>query len=119
MASTESARNEILEKRVAGYKVMTYLRDHPVGKIYQFGLEDAIYYAPSPIWGDYFGPGRYSDFASLEPEQLAHKLKERGFSDVLIHTERWPDIATRPGFDEYFSKIYEADAVKLYRIADK
>ena len=38
--------------------VFKYLKQHSNGKIYQFGFEDAIYYAPAPIYGDFFGPWR-------------------------------------------------------------
>jgi hypothetical protein len=117
IAPDSKTREAILEKSVSGYKVLSYLRQHSVGKIYQFGLEDAIYYAPNPIWGDYFGPARYRDFATLAPEQLAQKLTSSGFKELVIHTKRWPNIDSRPNFDHYFFKIYEADSVTLYRVA--
>jgi hypothetical protein len=116
IASDSETREAILEKNVSGYKVLSYLRQHSVGKIYQFGLEDAVYYAPNPIWGDYFGPARYRDFATLPPGQLAQKLAGLGFKELVIHTKRWPDIDSRPNFDRYFAKVYEADSVTLYRI---
>jgi len=119
IAPTDTIRNEILNRKIAGYQLLSHLKQHPVGRIYQFGLENAIYYAPNPIWGDYFGPWRYRDFASLEPARLARALAAHGFDHMLIHTEICPQIAARPGFNDYFEEILNDGKVKLYRIMDK
>jgi hypothetical protein len=118
IAPTDTERNAMLEERITGYRVLTYLRQNPFGMVYQFGLEDAIYYAPSPIWGDQFGPGRHRDFAPLKSDQLSAKLKGLGFSGLLVHTKRWPNIDSKPDFNRHFSLIYEADDVRLYRMVD-
>lgn len=118
IASTQAARETILHEKISGYQVLLYLKQNPIGKTYQLGLEDAVYYGPTPIWGDHFGPGRYRDFTSLKPEQLAMKLKRLGFNSIIIHTTRWPQIDSQPDFSRYFFKIYQYDGVKLYRILE-
>jgi len=116
IASNVAARETILKERISGYPVLSYLRQHPFMKTYQFGLEDAIYYAPNPIWGDHFGPARYNGFASLKPADLAAKFRSLGFDSVIIHTERWPKIVVQPKFGKYFVEVYRKDPVILYRI---
>jgi len=118
IAPSESIRDVILEKKVAGYRLLSDLKQHPVGRIYQFGINEARYYAPSPIWGDYFGPWRYSDFAPLPPDQLANVLTRHGFNHLLVNTGIWPHIASRSGFNDYFEEIRSDGEVKLYRIMD-
>lgn len=109
-------RDAILEKRISGYPVLSYLQKSSFLKTYQFGLEDAIYYSPNPIWGDHFGPSRYNDFAHLNPAELSAKLKSLGFDSVVVHTRRWPKIVVQPEFSTYFEEVYRKDAVILYRI---
>jgi hypothetical protein len=116
VAANSSIKEEILQKNISGYAVLSFIKKMPEVKIYQFGLEDALYYAPSQTWGDHFGPGRYRDYAFLTPEVLARKLNEQGFEELLIHTERWPDIASKPSFDCYFSLLKSESYVRLYRI---
>jgi len=99
-----------------GYQLLFDLKQHPVGRIYQFGIDEIKYYAPNPIWGDYFGPWRYADFSPAEPMALARALKTHDFSHLLINTKLWPDIAPRPGFNDYFEEIRSDGTITLYRI---
>ncbi|HEY0587626.1 MAG TPA: hypothetical protein VGD52_15920 [Pseudoduganella sp.] len=117
VAPTASARDAILSREITGYPVLAYLRDHPMGRTYQFGLEDALYYAPLRTGGDHFGPGRYRDFANLAPADLAVALRRAGYANLLIHTARWPGINTRPGFAQFFTLVHQSGEVSLYQIA--
>ncbi len=98
IAVTDADREALLWKKVSGYPVLAFMRQNPLIKTYQFGLEDAIYYAPNPIWGDHFGPSRYRDFASLAPRELHAKLINLGFDSMLVHTGRWPQVNVQPDF---------------------
>jgi hypothetical protein len=117
VAPTASAREAILQREITGYPVLAYLREHPMGRTYQFGLEDSLYYAPLRTGGDHFGPGRYRDFAPLAPADLAKALRRAGYASLLIHAERWPGINTRPGFADYFTLVRQEGQVSLYQIA--
>jgi 4-amino-4-deoxy-L-arabinose transferase-like glycosyltransferase len=119
IASTQIERDLVLSKKLSGYQVLKYLRNNPMGKTYQFGFEDAIYYGPNQIWGEFFGPWRYRDFSYLKSDELASKLRGLGFSNIVIHTKRLPQIDSQPDFNCYFSNVYQVDAVKLYRILKK
>ncbi len=116
IAVTEAEREMYLRSRISGYNVITYLKRLPSVHVYQFGLEDAIYYAPQPIYGDHFGPWRYRDLANLPPESLARRLAEMGFDTLVIHHLRWPMIAAKPDFLRYFETIFESQGVSVYRI---
>ncbi|SDO23210.1 Dolichyl-phosphate-mannose-protein mannosyltransferase [Janthinobacterium sp. OK676] len=116
IAPTMAAREAILERKITGYPVLAYLRQHPMRQTYQFGLEDALYYAPLQTSGDHFGPGRYRDFATLTPAALAAALRERGNDSMLVHATRWPGITTQAGFDQSFALVYQDGPVALYRI---
>jgi len=117
VAATARARDAILSREITGYPVLAYLREHPMGRTYQFGLEDSLYYAPLRTGGDHFGPGRYRDFAKLAPADLAGALRRAGYAGLLIHTARWPGINTRPGFAQYFTLVHQDGEVSLYQIA--
>ncbi|WP_426341210.1 hypothetical protein ACN9MZ_05315 [Pseudoduganella sp. S-14] len=96
IAPTADAREAILQREITGYPVLAYLREHPMGRIYQFGLEDLLYYAPLRTGGDHFGPGRYRDLAGLAPSDLARALRQAGYASLLIHCGRWAGINTKP-----------------------
>ena len=61
-----------------------YLRDHPASRIYQMNLEAALYYLPKPVWGDYLGPWRYSEYSILSPHALAERLRREGFDTLAV-----------------------------------
>lgn len=116
IAPAPAAREAILERKITGYPVLAYLRQHPMRQTYQFGLEDALYYAPLHTSGDHFGPGRYRDFATLAPAALAAALRQRGNDSLLVHVTRWPGITTQAGFEQSFALVYQHGPVALYRI---
>ncbi|KQZ27539.1 glycosyltransferase family 39 protein [Duganella sp. Root1480D1] len=116
VAPTAAARAAVLQKEIAGYPVMAYLREHPMGRTYQFGLEGGLYYAPPGTGGDHFGPGRYRDLADLAPLDLAKRLRQAGYSSLMINTAQWPSINTRPGFAQSFTLVHQDGPVLLYQI---
>jgi len=116
IAVTQEQREAFLRQRVPGYAVMNYLREHATGRVYQFGLESTIYYGPRPIWGDWFGPWRYPDFTHLPPAELARKLSAQGFEIVAALSSAAAFLEAQPGFQDYFTLMYEKDDAKAYRI---
>lgn len=118
VAPTAIAREAVLQREITGYPVLVYLREHPMGRTYQFGLEDTLYYAPLRTGGDHFGPGRYRDLAGLAPADLSKALRHSGYASLLIHAERWQGINTRPGFAEFFTLVHQAGPVSLYQIVE-
>jgi len=116
IAPTPAARDAVLSHRIPGYGLLAQLQREPVGRIYQLGLEGAIYYAPQPIWGDWFGPWRYRDVMNLEPAALREVLARQHFDALLIDTARFPDIAARPDFERHFSLARTDGTVRLYRL---
>ncbi len=118
VAAPAQARERLLHQQVTGYATWLALRkpEAQVGKIYQLGLEDAIYYAPNPVWGDHFGPFRYRDYATLPPRELAQRLRREGFDTLVVHNERWPGVDTAPDFARHFTKLREDGRVRVYRV---
>ncbi|WP_398501405.1 ArnT family glycosyltransferase [Variovorax sp.] len=116
ISPTPASREAFLARHVPGYEVLSHLRANPVGRLYQVGLNDSIYFAPNPVWGDIFGPFRYSDYLYLPADQLARKLASQQFGSIVIQTALAPYVHTKPDFDKYFSLIVEKDGVKAYRI---
>ena len=109
-------RNTYLQERISGYDVIKHLSELPHTGIYQFGLEDAIFYMPQPVWGDHFGPGRYRDMAALSAEALAEKLNSMGIDVLVINHSRWPQIEARINFDHYFEEMMSSKGVTAYRL---
>jgi len=116
IAATPAARVDFLRSHVTGYDLLTQLNQSSTGRIYQWGLEGVIYYAPHPIWGDHFGPWRYRDVSSLLPNELAKKLTQEGFETLLVHFATVPGLEAKPDFRRYFQEIGEANGNKAYRI---
>ncbi|WP_182344939.1 hypothetical protein [Comamonas koreensis] len=116
IASTPGARDTVLQQQVAGYQIWRYLKEHPEAKLYQMNLEDSLYYAPRPTWGDVFGPWRYRDYQHLGAQLLHHKLKSEGFTALVIHTGRAPTVAQQSAFLQYFELMLVDDEVSLYRL---
>ena len=116
IAATPAEREALLLSEVNGYGTWAWLRENPSGRIYQLGLEESLYYAPQPVWGDVFGPWRYADVVSLTPEAMHRKLASQGFDALVLDTARWPTLARQAGFDRFFILRHTEGAVRLYRL---
>ncbi|MDM0053075.1 glycosyltransferase family 39 protein [Variovorax sp. J22R115] len=114
-ATTPVEREAVLRKRVPGYAVMDYLRQHATGRVYQIALIEATYYGPNPVWGDALGPWRYSDFIVLPPLEFARKLAGLGFEAIAVDVANAPLLEAQPGFLDQFALMYEKDGAKAYR----
>ncbi len=109
-------RNAYLQEKINGYDVIKRLSEFPHTGIYQFGLEDAIFYMPQPVWGDHFGPGRYRDMAALSAEALAEKLNSMGIDVLVISHSHWPQIKAKINFHHYFEEMMSSKGVTAYRL---
>jgi hypothetical protein len=100
------------------YDLFAQLDPSTTGRIYQWGLEGVIYYAPHPIWGDHFGPWRYRDrdIQRLSSNDLAKKLTHDGFETLLVRSDSVPGLEAKPDFRRYFQEIAGANGHKAYRI---
>ena len=136
IAVTPEQREAFLRERVPGYAVMDYLREHATGRVYQLGLESTIYYGPSPVWGDWFGPWRYANFINLPPAELvlklspqsyadfinlpaaelARKLSAQGFETLAVSLSAATRLEAQPDFQNHFTLLYAKDDAKAYRI---
>jgi 4-amino-4-deoxy-L-arabinose transferase-like glycosyltransferase len=116
IATTPAERAAFLEAHVPGYAVMDYLRQHATGRVYQIALSEAIYYGPTPVWGDAIGPWRYADFIVLPPAEFARKLRGLGFEAIAVGASAAPMLAAQPGFLDHFALMYEKAGAKAYRI---
>lgn len=109
-------------KETARYKAipelgtLEHLKNKPQGKIYQWGLEGVIYYAPNPIWGDHFGYWRYRDFTSFDPEILAQRLKNGGFEVLATGVLTAQGLEASEKFKQYFQEIAASPGAKAYKV---
>lgn len=119
VSATPEARQAYLQKNALSTygDLLEYLRLNPMGKIYQSGLEGALYYAPQPIWGDAFGPWRSRDFMHLEPDALAAKLTSMNFDALVLHTPSYPNLLSHQHFKQYFVEVHNTTNYKVFRIA--
>lgn len=89
-----------------------------MGKIYQSGMEGALYYAPQPMWGDSFGPWRSQDFLRLEPRALAAKLAQQQFNTLVLHSPSYRSLVSHPDFLQYFAEAHRTENYTIYRVID-
>lgn len=116
IATNPVDRSAFLEARVPGYAVMNFLREHGGGRTYQVALMEAIYYGPTPVWGDAIGPWRYADFIVQGPAESARKLAGLGFTTLAVGAGSVPMLESQPGFADHFALLFEKDGAKAYRI---
>lgn len=118
LAATPTARIDFLRSHVMDYDLLTQLGQISTGRIYQWGFEGVLYYAPHPIWGDHFGPWRYRDrdFVNLSPNDLAKQLTNDGFGTLLVRSDAVVGLEAKPDFRRYFQEIAGANGHKAYRI---
>ena len=113
--SDDAGHAVYLRNTITGYEVISQLADVPHSGIYQFGLEDSVYYFPQPVWGDHFGSMRYADMAALPAAKLAEKLHSMDIDILVINRSLWPGIDTADGFDAYFEVMIRGESVSVYR----
>ncbi|VWX59240.1 conserved membrane hypothetical protein [Burkholderiales bacterium 8X] len=116
VAAPPAEREAVLRRNVPGYAVMSHLRQHVRGRVYQVALSEAIYYGPNPIYGDALGPWRYRDFVALPPAELARKLGGQGFEAIVTTVPLAQIMAAQPGFGRHFEVLVERDGARAYRI---
>lgn len=116
VAATEAERNHVLMGSVWSYGLAQQIKHQDLGKTYQWGLEGAIYYLPSPVYGDHFGPWRYRDLDGLSSRQLADKLTTQHFKTLLVHRATVPGLEAKPDFARYFTPFAESNGDKAYKI---
>ena len=113
---SDVGRNAYLQEKVSGYDVIKLLSEIPHTGIYQFGLEDAIFYMPQPVWGDHFGAARYKDMAVLSADELAEKLDSMGIDILVIRHSHWPQVKGKTDFNHYFEELISSKGVSAYRL---
>lgn len=118
LAATPEARQAFLQRTalLTYGDTLDYLHAHSMGKIYQSGMEGALYYAPQPIWGDSFGPWRSQDFLHLEPKALAVKLTQQQFNTLVLHSPSYRGLLSNPDFPQYFEEAHRTENYSIYRV---
>lgn len=114
--ASDVERNAYLQEKISGYDVIKHLSEIPHTGIYQFGLEDTIFYMPQPVWGDHFGKGRYKDMASFSADELAEKLESMGIDILVISHSHWPQVKTKVDSHQYFEELINSKGVSAYRL---
>lgn len=105
VSPTQAQRDQFLRQQIVAYDLLQHLRTLPGLKIYQWGLEDAIYYAPNPIWGEVFGPWRQSDLVDLSAPALAAHLRQQGFNTLVVRDNVLARLRTLPDFERHFQLL--------------
>jgi hypothetical protein len=121
IAPSQPLRDALLGPELAGYDLFRSLPPGTPWRLYQFGFEGELYYAPVPVVGDWFGPARYRRVFELasDPPALATWLDSLGVNGLLVNTARRPfnAVAFGPRFGEYFELVAETRTACLYRLA--
>lgn len=120
VAFTPAQRELILTQVFPVYSMLQKLRLSADLKIYQIGLENLIYYAPAPIWGEVFGPWRYVERLQIGlqvgAQALAQRLKSDGFNTLLVRDDVLRDFRRDPEFDNYFRSIEKGAGAEAFEV---
>jgi hypothetical protein len=88
---TPAARRAYLERALPGYDAIELLnRKHGTHwRAYQLYLERTQFFAEGTLYGDFFGPWRYSDVAPLltDPVALTAQLRKYGVDYLIVPNE--------------------------------
>lgn len=114
VAPTAARREALFQERIPSYAALTYVKNNPSQKIYQYGLDDAIYYSSDRLYGDFFGPWRYADYVNLPARGFAQKLIAHGFDTFISRNAR--SIESQPDFVNYFYPVFTRNGVTVYRV---
>lgn len=120
VAFTPAQRELILTQVFPVYPLLQHLNLLKDRKIYQIGLENLIYYAPAPIWGEVFGPWRYSERLQIGmqvgAQALAQRLSNDGFNTLLARDDVLQDFLHDPEFDRYFRSIEKGAGAEAFEV---
>jgi hypothetical protein len=116
VSPTQAARDTYLRGRVASYEALGFVQTIPTARIYQAGLDDAVYFSRKPMYGDVFGPWRYADFLNLPAPEFAAKLRANGFDTFILRTTATPGTEQHPDFRRHFDPIFSRNGVVVYRV---
>jgi len=116
VSPTQEQRDRFLEPQIVAYELLKKLHTLPDLKIYQWGMEDVIYYAPNPIWGEIFGPWRYSDLDPLSAPELASHLRRQGFNTLLVRDTTLARLTKLPDFEKHFILLSPGKGAKAFTI---
>jgi hypothetical protein len=116
VAPTPASREALFHTVIPSYDALNYIKSHPSKKVYQIGLDDAIYFSDVPLYGDCFGPWRYSDYVLLPAQAFAQKLSAQGFDTFIIRTKVSMSTEQQADFKKYFSPVFSSNGVTVYRI---
>jgi hypothetical protein len=114
---SQEQQTQYLKEKMPDYDVALYLKGHPEYRVYQYGLEDTLYYLPRTTIGDVFGRTRYRTFPDLDAKALALHLKTLGVNALLISEERHGQVlSSKADFNHYFKLVYSSNHSLLYRL---
>ena len=117
VAVTPAQREQFLARELSPYwETLNFLNSLQHPRIYQNGMEGAIYFAPHPIWGDHFGPWRYSDFVALPPARLAQKLERLDINTLVVRREFNQSLRDNDDFPQCFELLHEDPIYAVYRV---
>ncbi|WP_198969039.1 ArnT family glycosyltransferase [Xylophilus sp. ASV27] len=117
VAVTPEARAEVVKVALPEYAgTLDYLQKHRGLRVYQSGMEGALYYAPPPIWGDHFGPWRYRDFVTLPPRELAQRLRQQKFDTLVLSVAGRERLLDDPDMARYFTEVRSDPFFRIFRV---
>ncbi len=119
VAVTPTQRDLFLARELSQtWETTTFLRGlDDDARIYQNGMEGAIYYAPHPIWGDHFGPWRYEDFVNLSPAELAARLSKLKLNTLVLRLQYNHSLRDNPTFAQCFLELGKNQSFAIFRVA--
>lgn len=115
---TQESRSAYLIKTKPAYQLIQIANMDPSLNIYQYGFEDHIYYAKGKIFGDHFGPARYSLIMDIlnSSEKMYETFLSMDIQLFLINKNRLKDRAFDGSFSSYFVLISENENGALYGV---
>ncbi len=122
IAPDAEARDTLLRKWSAAYEILADVDQPNELRLFQLGFEGEIYHFPTPVIGDWFGPGRYSEVIRRmgDGAELARYLAEINTNALLINrsTPPFADMVLDANIDRYLTLIARTDRAELYRLND-
>ena len=116
---TNDVKESILKNKLDGYAAINY-SNKIQSNVYQFRMEHSIYYFKNKVYGEVFGPWRYSDYLDLDPPILYKKLLNDDIRTLVVSNLVEPsELYGIENFEDFFDQVFEENGFKVYKLKEK
>jgi len=117
---TYSCVDRIYSVEMKSWPVVRTVEAYPNLQVYQYGLENELYFLGGNSAGDWFGFYRYRNIWDRinDPAAISGYLQQLGRDSILVNRSRHPfsEFPATAALADHFDVLYEDESVALYQV---